>query len=339
MPDYIDYSQYSAWMACKWLWYEKYVLRRQKKWPQAMRDDALAVGSLVHAGLENWYGHKDFTIPNDSITETNPTPEALRLCKKLVYGYVQAFPSDPWNMYHVEKPIRFPLIEGRDGLAKLDCYYHVEKPMRLASGVDGYDLSISPGWWIQEYKTKGQQTSFADFMKSWQTNMQADFQMLALSNGEAREHVKGLIINVIEKPRDYIPKRKCGRCEEYYAFSAWIPSGEKYVCPMCGNEQKLKPLEQMKDQEARYFRLLVERSPFQLTKSLVQIKQVAREMLEMERSDVARVYDLFAPNKSHCMDLGRYHKECDFFKPHLYGVSTIDNDEYEETRDYIKEKK
>src|SRR6266480_2185468 len=115
MVDHIDNSQYSQWMHCPWAWWEKYVNKRSKAWPGQLRDDALAIGSLVHNGLDNWYARQEPNIDQEEIERINPTPECLRLCKKLVYGYVQTFPKEAWQLVHTEAPLRFKLIEGKDG--------------------------------------------------------------------------------------------------------------------------------------------------------------------------------------------------------------------------------
>ena len=356
MVDHIDYSQYRTWNFCKWAWYEKYVLRRQKAWPvQNMRDDALAVGSLVHAGLENWYGHQDSTIPNQVVGKINPTPEALRLCQGLVQGYIQNYPREFWDVIRTEQPIRFSLIDGKAGLAKIDMYFYLPERTRVESGVPGYEITLNAGWWIYEYKTKSQATKFAEYMRSWQTNMQADFQMLALQEEINRKTartfvdldwckanpVNGLLINIIEKPNTYIPKRKCQECNEYWNFSAWTPKGEKFACPM-GHVKALKPLEVQGPIEGNYFRLMVERTPEQLAYSQNVISSVAKEMADMEQ-DAEGMKDFvnltgaaYSPNKEKCMDLGaRYAQECEFFKAHTYGVSTVDNPDYQDTEDYI----
>src|SRR5260370_1433725 len=132
-------------------------------------------------------------------------------------------------------------------------------------------------------------------MHEWTTKMQADFQMLALQAQplviNPGERVNGLLVNVIEKPREYVPRRKCQACGEYWNYSAWQPAGAalevlggggKMACPGCGNCQKLKPVESEKFQEASYFRMVVERTPEQLATSKDQITAVAEQMKEME---------------------------------------------------------
>ena len=365
MVDHIDYSQYSTWQFCPWAWYEKYVLRRRKKWPEGLRDDALAIGSLVHAGLENWYAKQQTEIPDEIITKIGPTPEALNLCRRLVYGYINTFPKEQWELIRCEAPIRFNLIEGKNGLAKLDLYFYVAEPTTVESGVAGYEITLKPGWWVQEYKTKSPATNFADFMHEWANKMQADFQMLALAEYVRKginpatvdislaAPINGLLVNVIEKPKEYVPRRKCKACGEYWNYGAWQPSGltaGSFACPGCGNTQTLKPVDSEKFEEPRYFRMIVERTPEQLQRARWQIQAVADKMVDMELwgSEVAAPTPLveiygahraFYPNKEHCFDNSRkWGKECEFFTPHTYGISTIDNDGYEEMEDYINEK-
>jgi len=106
------------------------------------------------------------------------------------------------------------------------------------------------------------------------------------------------------------------------------------TCPGCGNQQKLKPVDGEKFEEARYFRMIVERTPEQLAASKRDIEKVAVAMADMEEYG----FDSVAPNKEHCFDNSRkWGKECEFFAPHTYGISTIDNDKYEEMEDYVNE--
>jgi PD-(D/E)XK nuclease superfamily len=358
MIDHIDYSQYASWSFCAWNWYEKYMLRRRKRWPEGLREDALAIGSLVHAGLENWYAKQKPEIPEETIEKVTPTPEALGLCRRLLNGYVQTFPREQWELIRCERPVRFSLIEGKEGLAKIDLYFYIAEAMQVESGLPGYEITLKPGWWIQEYKTKSPATSFADFMHEWTNKMQADFQLLALREHIANIHrhnlydeqINGLLVNVIEKPKDYVPRRKCKVCQQYWNYSAWQPAtGELLACPSCGNQQKLKPVDGEKFEEPRYFKMIVERTPEQLAYAKDQIKCVADKMVDMELWGEMQQKDLtftkiyganraFAPIKEHCFDNSRkWGKECEFFTPHTYGISTIDNDKYEEMEDYINE--
>jgi hypothetical protein len=280
------------------------------------------------------------------------------MCRRLVHGYVQTFPKEEWELIKTEQPIRFKLVEGKDGLAKIDLYFYIPDTRHVESGIPGYEITLNPGWWIQEYKTKSPHVPTADWMKQWSTNPQVDFQMLALKHyletegypeyrGEAGGPINGVLVNVIEKPKDYIPKRKCQKCEEYYAYSAWVVgSGNAFYCPVCGNSQRLKPLEvRGEEAEPRYFRVIVERTEEQLKKSQCDIQMIATEMQRVERAmkeDQNYIQldlgDVITPNKDNCFNLKfRYAKECEYYWPHLLGQSTIGHPDFEESEDYVRE--
>jgi len=359
MVDHVDYSQYAKWCFCPWAWFEASVLRRRKCWPKGLRADALAIESLVHAGSENHYANNSQEIPEEVIAKIGPTPEALGLCRRLIYGYVNHFPREQWELIRCERPLRFNLIDGKEGLAKLDLYFYLSKPTVVESGIAGYEITLKPGWWIQEYKTKSAATSTADFMHEWTTKMQADFQMLALQeyiskNTDKSElnhtpywgQVNGLLVNVIEKPREYVPKRKCPNCKTTWNFSAWQPGeGGKHACPQCGQQKKLDPVESERFQEPSYFRMVVERTPEQLKEAQKDIFKVAQRMKKMEAGckpseDYIQLSpgDFEPPNKEHCFDNSRrWGKECDYYQPHTYGFSTIGSEKYEEAEDYLNE--
>jgi hypothetical protein len=108
--------------------------------------------------------------------------------------------------------------------------------------------------------------------------------------------------------------------------------------------QALKAVEMKEPRTANYFRVVVERTAEQLARSKAQIAEIAREMQEIvfefdgthqpfTQIDIANIY---TPNRDNCAE-GKYGRECDYFKPHLYGQTTIDNVDYEETEDYINE--
>lgn len=354
MPtSFIDYSQYSIWNKCSWAWFEKYVNHQQKKWPAAQRDDALALGSLVHSGLENYYRHQNPKIPESVVEENTPTQDCYQLANRLIHGYIQNFPGEQWQLNFCEQPLRFPLIEGWDGLAKLDRYFYVPEATSVPSGIPGYEIRLNPGWWIHEYKTKSPHVERGKWIQQWVVKKQADFQMLALQAQKDNPEsplfdglpvddptypINGLLINVIEKPRDYIPKRKCKVCQKLWEFGSWIPVGEGHSCPMCGNVQKLKAVDTDKQEEApQCFRVVVERTASQLEVAKKEIAMVAEMMQEYQK--YGDLNNCFPANREACLDLSKkYAQECDYFKVHNYeGLVTIGNPEYEGTRDYVNE--
>jgi hypothetical protein len=358
---YLDYSQTSKWNFCRWAWYERYVNKRVKGWPKdRQRDDALCIGSLVHAGLENWYKHGVPEIPEEAIAQYTPTPEALGLAREMVYGYPQAYPMEPWELVRCEEPLRFPLVDGCDGLAKIDLYFYIPEDCTIETGVPGYTNTLTRGWWVQEYKTKGQGKDVAKWIQGWENNLQADFQMMALTHhlsqqtrqieragwavdGEGspyNESVQGVLVNVIERPSIYVPRRTCKGCHQVWPFRAYLPTGTgKYRCPNCGHEQPLKPLEESASKKTpTYYRVIVTRTPAQLAAHKAEMVNIALQMQDYR----AVPLDYYCPNRESCVDK-RWDRECEYFGPHTYDAqgqlrSTSDPFEgYEVAEDYVKE--
>jgi hypothetical protein len=54
--DFIDFSQFNSFQKCPWFWAERYLRGYKQTYAGALqRDDAMAIGSLVHDGLEQYY--------------------------------------------------------------------------------------------------------------------------------------------------------------------------------------------------------------------------------------------------------------------------------------------
>jgi hypothetical protein len=346
---YIDYSQYYAWHKCPAFWYEQSVAKRCSRPPEGQRDDALAIGSLVHAGLQNWQLLHTVEIPQDVVDEIGPTKEALDSCNSMINGYAQTYPFEPWELVRCEEPVRFPLQRtcndptcggnqgdyNLDGLAKIDMYFYAEAQTTLESGVPGQTLTLSPGWWIQEYKTKDPQIDLALWMRKWESNMQASFQTLALQ-AKVEYPVQGVLVTIIEKPKTYEPKRKCKQCVTQYAFDLWLPTGEgTYACPVCGNIQKVAKLKSDPIESApRYYRQIVTRSPQRLERDQSQILQVAQSMQEMRTGGLRS----WPWQTEACVD-PRMKRTCPYFNNHIpdHGLPTSEDPMMIQIADYVKE--
>jgi hypothetical protein len=316
---FIDYSQYSRFRYCPWSWVEHYINQVDKAQKPGQRSDALCLGSLVHAGLEQWTAEGRPTIPEAVVAENNPTPETHALAMELLLGYVRTYPSEVFPQQWVERPLTFKLPGlASVGLAKLDAFFHVPEQTELESGIDGYQLSLSPGWWAREYKTKAATVDRGAWIAMWQTKLQASFQMLAL--GELiGEPVQGVLVSVLEKPREYTPKRKCQGCGLTLEMASFISTGDGHSCPMCGHVQKLNPYRPKNPDQQRqpeYFRVMASRTPDQLANDLARIIEVAGDM-EYLRANPEAAW-LYA-NKEACVDPWSYgHKrQCGYFKFHL----------------------
>jgi hypothetical protein len=386
---HIDYSQYKNWHQCPAYWYEVAVNKRVKKWPERQRTDPLAIGTLAHAGLQVWQERRVIEIPGEVVEKTGPTKETLELALRLVYGYSQAYPQELWELVKCEEPVRWPLLQAEyqyacpwcgnvserksmprrdlicpeckkrwtesmmgsaiDGLAKIDHYFYVPTQTTIESGVPGYQLSLSRGWWIQEYKTKSDSKTIEGVMQRWETNMQASFQMLALQNkltprDDPESHfdamyqhnqVQGVLVTQLEYHPIYVPKRKCKSCEQSYEMFLW-GSGVNgaSACPGCNCQQKLKPYASETFKDPFYFRIIATRSPERLARDEAEIRKVA---LEMERYRNTGIWNGPSPNREACMSM--WNRECAYYRNHTFGFTTIDDPNYEEPEDYLGEKK
>lgn len=312
---HIDYSQYSSWMHCPWQWYEKYVGRWQKNWI-GQRSDALCLGSLVHSALDTWKKSGRVEIPPEAITDNNPTPETVSTAMMLVEGYIRKYPSEEFKIEATEQPVEFPLRSaGVLGLAKLDGYFHLDDTRTLEMGLPGETITLTPGWWAREYKTKSWDTDRPKWIREWTSKMQADFQMLALQN-LVGETPQGVMVCVLEKPHQYTPKRKCKACGQQWELASFIETGEGlYACPMCGEKQKVSPYEPKVPKTPEYFRILATRSEEQLERSRSEIDHVASMMEEAEYFG----RNTFPPNRDACIQ-NRYHRECEFARVHIPGL-------------------
>jgi hypothetical protein len=368
MEPIIDYSAWREWTVCPAGWYEKYVNKRIVRWPPRDRDDALCLGALVHAGLQQWQEQKQVIIPPQVVEEMTPSRETLVLAEELVYGYTQVYPEELWPLIVCEEPLVFPLTKpdyswaclecgawgedygntscpncchritevgnpiGWQGLAKVDAYFYVNEPCVVESGQPGLQFTLSEGWWIHEYKTKSPYISLPLFLQKWEMNMQASFQMLALQNeidkGE-RALVQGVLVSVIEKPRKYIPKRKCKTCQESYEYATWIPTGDgRFSCPVCGVRQELAKLKENPScQPPAYYRIMVTRTQEQLEKAKQDMVLVGQRMAQMEANGLAS-------EPWHTESCIQYKRPCGYFGNHLYGLSTLEDPKMENAREY-----
>lgn len=374
-PQFIDYSQFYSYSVCPWKWYERQVNRRQKAWPRgAQRDDNMAIGSLVHDGLQSWYESGRPEVSEKVLAEIGPTPEAFALVNSLLQGFVRQYPVEGWTLQRCEEPVRAPLLsesfmtltntdgEGPsyqvvptvDMLAKIDSYFLVTEPLACNSGVDGYDLTLTPGYWIQEFKTKAQQIDRGKWIQGWETNMQASFQLLCLKHKLRGEDlpIQGVLVSVLEKPKAYVPKRKCKGCDESFPLSTWIPAPahtiavpvkgkpDKIVstdlagCPDCGNIQVVKPYEPKKAANPpSYFRFAVTRSVEQLEIAKARIAVAAEAMSRLRSGETNPEMVARTTECSSTWGFG----ECDYRGVHTYRTSTLDDPRFEVIPDYVHE--
>jgi hypothetical protein len=339
---YLDYSSYKTFYECTWLWYEKYVNKVMQGRPSGQqRSDALALGSLVHTGLENWYKHGRPEVTPTVIDFINPTPDTFGEATTLLQEYVRRYPEELWTPQVFEKPMALALPPNRRDsrlgmdtkiVAKIDGSFTLEEDITIPGGLDQEGIYLQAGTYGLEHKTKDAEIPKGLYMKAWQTNLQASFQLLVLR--EHFENVRGVLVNVLEKPRPYIPKRKCKGCSELQELSLYRVGGAgMYICPTCGHEQELsKGSGPRVERQYDCWRFLQERSEDQLSIHYSDITQTSNRMWGIIQSGMTSC----VPNREQCVIPVR-RRTCEFFEHHLYGIDTAIDQHLVPAEDYVGE--
>lgn len=335
--NHIDYSQYSMFLSCPWQWYERYVAGWAPNYGVRQRDDALALGSLVHNGLDNFSKSGRPYIDNETLLDVNPTPECFQLAEMMVQGYIQKYPRERWPIEATEEAVKFDLcseafiwLDNYVGIAKLDGRFYVPEDTTIESGLPGTTLTLSRGWWSREYKTKSPGINRGTWLSEWASKRQADFQILALKHllrkgwedatirtqggQDESDQVQGVLVSVLEKPRQYTPKRKCKGCGESWEMESYFVTAEGHACPSCQAVQHLKPYTPTRPAAPEFFRMVVTRSARQLEIAKGEITAVAEAMDQMREEGMQAAI----PNRDNCMT-NRYHKKCDYAEHHITG--------------------
>ena len=323
----IDYTQYRTWMTCPLLWYERYVRCLRKK-RQGPRDDALAYGTLLHAGIEMYRRHQRVEIPSTVVDEITPSPECYANSMSLLTSYIQAHPMESWPIEVLEEPLRFMIADNIEGLAKVDHLFYVGEPTTINNGSLG-TLTLEEGWWLRDYKThSGYKRDL--YMKGWNVNMQANFQILAANhfikhNSTQYAECRGLLVDVIEKPRLYVPERTCKACKNKWEYASWkAQSDGTFNCPWCSNNQALDPPKRPAGYcgEPTMYAIMVQRTQEQLAVALDEIHDVANSMSAMRQHGAGVV----APNREQCINM---YGECEFYLPHTFITDPMSSSDFE----------
>jgi len=307
----IDHSQYYQFTGiCPWHWYENYVTKRVRR-HLGQRDDPLCIGALVHSGLENFYATGNYEISEEVIKEFDPTKDALFMAHLLLDQYTSNYTNDPAaKQFSVEEPVIRPITKDLALLAKVDRYFYVEEDVEMPTGWQGDTTLLTKGWWIKEHKTKSSYVPMPLYMKGWQSNMQADFQLLALSHKIGP--IQGLLVNVLEKPNIHKPKRTCKNCRVIQPFDAYtITQKGKYKCQLCGHEQDFAPVKEPKSApKCNFYRFAVTRTQERLlNQSLPEIIKVADTMMTMMKEGIRSV----PPWRPNC---STWRQTCQYFELH-----------------------
>jgi len=331
MPQFIDYSQYAAYQQCPWKWYERYVRGLELPPYDGRSNSSRTIGSLFHEGIAAYYRTGTPDISQSVIDAHNAAPEAVVTARLCLERWLREYATEAaFVTTHIEEPIRadLPTFAGSIPiLAKIDTYGEVPPDTYIYSGDSLNErLYLQPGYWIIEHKTKSAEQRRDIYSKSWQTNKQADFQILALQY-HLQAPVQGLIVNVVEKPRNSPPRRKCKGCGTYCDYSSYLPdsaSPGKYCCPLCGHTQSLTPLGVAVNYSPETYRLIVTRAPEVLRASISSIDQVFDRMCILE--DRGWPSPWISPTYSSCVH--PFYGPCDYFEPHSVNVSATEGNPF-----------
>lgn len=338
----IDYTQYRCWMECPWKWWEKYGRGLRKVWPPTtQRKDAMALGQLTHAGLEVLYREGRVEIPPRVVEEVGPTPELVGMARRLVEGYAKVFMQgeEEWVEQGLEEPLRFQVGEGGGeemmGLAKVDRWFEIHKEIAVRSGLEGFEGWLEEGVWGMEFKTRASERGRAAYAKGWEVNMQGTFQILALREmmrgmGRDPNAVQGVLVRVIEKPDEYVPKRKCKGCGKVLEMGTylWVEGEGLWACPLCGEKQMLTKAKEKVEKEVMGWQIPVTRGERELEQGMREIRWVADMMMRMREmcGDGRPEWSSIVPNRENC--IGMWGRECEYYEPHLRGLDVREEEGY-----------
>jgi len=327
---FIDYSAKRLFEFCPWAWFERYVNKRKVREREGQKNDPLTLGSLVHKGLEAWYKNDNIGFEMAGIVpQLNPIQECFTEATILVSNYITTYPTELWTPQLFEHPLRRSLFNECELVAKIDGSFSLEEQLRISGGWQGEGIELEPGVYGLEHKTKSADIDKGLYVKSWQTNLQAAFQLLALQ--EHFENVRGILVNVLEKPRPYVPKCVCKRCKNLLERATYVATSTGHMCPICGAEQKLSTLKGARvERKYECWRFLVTRDQASLAQSLDEIKSTAEDMAVMIQGEGMLE---ISPNRENCVTPNRG-KTCEYFTPHLYNTDTS-GQEFQDTEDYV----
>lgn len=320
----VDNTQYSAFTRCQGEWYEKYVNKHHRPYTQE-RDDAAALGIAIHNVLENGYKNGSFTITTDVADELTLTSEALLEVRTMAEAYRNQYPSGPvefpWT--GLEEPLSYAISDTLQIKAKVDGYFTITEPTVVNGGIG--DIHLAPGIYSFETKSKSSGYDRGLYLADWEAAAQASFQLLTLKANAARlgidpDEVKGVLVNVIERPKIYEPRRTCKGCDKLIEVKYYRLCGKNYHCPLCdyGNlfPQKINPA---RVDPPFLYRFLVNRSIERLRIDEHTIIQVGTAMQNL----INTRDPIFT--RTQCVNM-QWRRKCEYFEPHnaLVPVSAID---------------
>jgi len=311
----IDNTQYSTFIRCQAEWYERYCLGQRKAYI-GERDDAMAIGIAIHSILENGYVNGSFTLPDDVAQDLTLTTEAMLEVRTMAEAYRNQYPSGPieFEWIGLEEPISYDAGDGITIKAKVDGYFKVNNTIEISGGLD--DIYICPGIYSFETKSKSPGYDRGLYLADWQANMQASFQLLTLKANADKlninpDEVRGVLVNVIERPKVYEPRRTCKACDKLIEVKYYRLNGKTYHCPLCDYGNTFTgTIGTARVDPPFMYRFMVERGAERLALDEKTIKQVALEMFKVKDLNHQLVY-----NRTSCVNM-QWRKKCEYYDPH-----------------------
>ena len=291
----------------------------------APTDDALKMGTLVHAGLEAWnlalatsLGPHWRDAMHHAATKSDAPARDLNIARALIAGYSETWGIETTRKYHVigvEVPFEIEVGHFDDG-----------EPIVIRGKMDAVYRDRDTGELIVvEHKTKGGKVDDAAYWSAKKANNQVGMYYLA-AEAHYGELPAGVLYDVIAKPgqkpyqatppekRRYKCDKRCkGRCQGHSDGTLYANQRERDET----NAEFVARVEaDVTADPAKYFR----------RETLVRLGD-ERERFEVFVLDMARLLRLqddigvHLPNTDRCHDFNR---PCDFFAV-CCGEADVDN--------------
>ena len=325
-PIIIDNTQYSSFMQCEGYWTEKYVNKVHKPW-DGERDDPMSVGIGFHDLLFNGYKNGVFEMTPKVAQELTLTMDATKEISIMGEYYRSQYPSGPveFDWVGLEEPLAKPVNNDIILKAKVDGFFINNKERTISGGVE--DIHLVPGIYGFETKSKLPGYDRGFYLSEWQAAMQASFQLLTIKHNSERlgfnsDDVKGILVNVIERPNVYEPRRTCKGCSTMFQTKLYRLEGKNYICPMCEHPNTFTgPFPSPRVDPPYAYRFLVNRSPERLEVDQDTIIDVAMRMKSIRDKGTYPVL-----NRTNCV-IVKWKKKCEYYEPHN-GLIPVDAIEY-----------
>lgn len=310
----IDNTQYTTFMRCQAEWVERYLNKHHKPYTNE-RDDAMAIGIGIHNVLENGYKNGKFVMTSDTADELTLTSEALLEVRTMAEAYRNQYPSGPveFPWAGIEEPLSYA-YQNHTIKAKVDGFFRTTEPTTINGGIG--DIYLVPGIYSFETKSKSPGYDRGLYLADWQAAAQASFQILTMKANAVRlgfdpAEVRGVLVNVIERPKIYEPRRTCKGCDKLIEVKYYRLCGKIYHCPLCDYGNTFTgPMGKARIDPPFLYRFIVERSDERLAMDREMILAVGNQM-----DDLTHYYTTPIHNRTQCVNM-QWRRKCEYYDPH-----------------------